>query len=251
MQGHSGEDLAGADISKAWIDVCLSGSRPVERVANTPEALAAWIARARPALVGMEPTGGERPLCSAVAEAGVRYGKLHPNTILAFRKAQGLRAKTDLNRVKTDAVAVDISTDHFDAHRLKRRPEPTLQTTPGAAMGRSSKGWPRPRWTGSSSSRPAPITAPSNARGGRSPRQGRSPSSAPRQARPVKRAASPRRPARWRRPIVSTLSMRARMGALLELQTRPPRSRAWLELQGAGSRLPNLAASLGERPHRR
>ena len=63
---------------------------------NTPEALAAWIARARPALVGIEPTGGyERALCSALAEAGVRHVKLHPNTILAFRKARGLRAKTD------------------------------------------------------------------------------------------------------------------------------------------------------------
>ena len=76
--------------------VCLSGSRHVERVANTPEALAAWVAQARPALVGMEPTGDyERALCSALAEAGLRYVKLHPTTILAFRKAQGLRAKTD------------------------------------------------------------------------------------------------------------------------------------------------------------
>lgn len=44
----------------------------------------------------MEPTGGyERALCSALAEAGVRYVKLHPNTILAFRKVRGLCAKTD------------------------------------------------------------------------------------------------------------------------------------------------------------
>ena len=90
MQGHSGEDLVGVDVSKAWIDVCLSGSRQVERVANAPEALAAWIARARPALVGMEPTGGTSAARSALAEAGVRDVKLHPNTILAFRKAQGL-----------------------------------------------------------------------------------------------------------------------------------------------------------------
>lgn len=103
MQGNSGEDLVGVDVSKAWIDVCFSGSRQVEHVANTPEALAAWIARARPGLVGMEPTGGyEHALCSALAEAGVRYVKLHPNTILAFRKAQGLRAKTDLNRRDAD-----------------------------------------------------------------------------------------------------------------------------------------------------
>ena len=44
----------------------------------------------------MEPTGGyERALCFALAEAGVRYVKLHPNAILAFRKARGVRAKTD------------------------------------------------------------------------------------------------------------------------------------------------------------
>ena len=88
--------LVGVDVSKAWIDVCQSGSRHVERVANNPEALAAWVAQARPTLVAMEPTGGyERALCSALAEAGLRYVKIHPNAILAFRKARGLRAKTD------------------------------------------------------------------------------------------------------------------------------------------------------------
>lgn len=113
MQGNSGEVLVGVDVSKAWIDVCLSGSRHVERVANTPEALAAWIARARPALVGMEPTGGyERALCSALAEAGVRDVKLHPNTILAFRKARGLRAKTD----RIDAMLIA----HYLADAVRR-----------------------------------------------------------------------------------------------------------------------------------
>ena len=55
MQGN-GEGLVGVDVSKAWIDVCRSGSRLVERVANTPEALAAWVARARPALVAARAT---------------------------------------------------------------------------------------------------------------------------------------------------------------------------------------------------
>jgi transposase len=96
MQSNSGESLVGVDVSKAWIDICPSGTTRVERVANTPEALAAWVARGRPTLVAMEPTGGyERALCWALAEAGVRYVKLHPNKILAFRKARGLRAKTD------------------------------------------------------------------------------------------------------------------------------------------------------------
>ena len=37
MQGNSGEVLVGVDVSKAWIDVCLSGSRHVGRVANWTE----------------------------------------------------------------------------------------------------------------------------------------------------------------------------------------------------------------------
>jgi len=96
MQSNGGEVLVGVDVSKAWIDVCEAEGTHVERLDNTFEALAAWIVRARPTLVAMEPTGGyERALCSALAEAGVRYVKLHPNTILAFRRARGLRAKTD------------------------------------------------------------------------------------------------------------------------------------------------------------
>jgi hypothetical protein len=96
MQSNGGEGLVGVDVSKAWLDVCRSGARQVERIANTPEAVAVWIARTRPRLLAMEPTGGyERVLCLALAEAGVRYVKFHPNAILAFRKARGLRAKTD------------------------------------------------------------------------------------------------------------------------------------------------------------
>jgi len=118
MQGNGGEVLVGVDVSKGWIDVCRSGSRRVERVANTLEALAAWVARARPTLVAMEPTGGyERALCSALAEAGVRYVKLHPNTILAFRKARGLRAKTD----RIDAMLIS----HYLADAKRRGDLPT------------------------------------------------------------------------------------------------------------------------------
>ena len=79
--------LVGVDVSKAWIDVCPSGSRHVERVANNPEALAAWVAQARPTLVAMEPTGGyERALCSALAEAGLRYVKIPPTRSWLFAR---------------------------------------------------------------------------------------------------------------------------------------------------------------------
>jgi transposase len=88
--------LVGVDVSKDWLDLCCHGTAEVERIENTDDAIAAWIARSKPDLVAMEPTGGyERKLCAVIAEAGVRYVKLHPNTILAFRKARGVRAKTD------------------------------------------------------------------------------------------------------------------------------------------------------------
>ncbi len=138
------------------IDVCQSGSRHVERVANTPEALRAWIARARPALVGMEPTGGyERALCSAFAEAGVRYMKLHPNTILAFRKAQGLRAKTDridamlIARYLADAVRrADLPATFRADERLR------VAGRPAQAVGRRPPGGRLPRRSGERSDRP-------------------------------------------------------------------------------------------------
>jgi transposase len=79
MQSNGGEILVGADVSKAWIDVCRAETTRVDRIANTPEALAVWVARARPTLVAMEPTGGyERALCLALAEAGVRLRQAPP-----------------------------------------------------------------------------------------------------------------------------------------------------------------------------
>ena len=40
--------LIGVDVSKHWLDACLSGQAGVERIANTPQAIAAWIKRAKP-----------------------------------------------------------------------------------------------------------------------------------------------------------------------------------------------------------
>jgi transposase len=138
MQINGGEVLVGVDVSKAWLDVCRSGVGHVERIANTPEAIVAWIARTGPTLAAMEPTGGyERALCLALAEAGVRYVKLHPNTILAFRKARGLRAKTDridamlIAQYLTDASARGISPTQA---RAARCPQPS---TPTSGCGRS------------------------------------------------------------------------------------------------------------------
>lgn len=96
MNDNQDQGLFGADVSKDWLDVCPVGAKSGKRIANTPEAIGRWIARARPRLVAMEPTGGyERHLCRALGEAGVRWVKLHPNAILAFRQARRIKAKTD------------------------------------------------------------------------------------------------------------------------------------------------------------
>ena len=105
--------LIGVDVSKHWLDACLSGQAGVERIANTPQAIAAWLKRARPDLVALEPTGGyERHLCAALRAVGVRYAKLHPNAVLAFRTSRGIRAKTD--RIDARLIA------DFAADRLAR-----------------------------------------------------------------------------------------------------------------------------------
>ena len=92
MQSNGGEILVGADVSKAWIDVCQSGTPRADRIANTPEALAAWIARARPALVGMEPTGGYTRARSVrrLPKPAFAPSSCTPTRSWLFAKAQGL-----------------------------------------------------------------------------------------------------------------------------------------------------------------
>jgi hypothetical protein len=63
MQSNGSEVLVSVDVSKASIDICHSGTTRVERVANTAEALAAWVARGQPTLVAMEPTGVTNGRC--------------------------------------------------------------------------------------------------------------------------------------------------------------------------------------------
>src|ERR1700734_2659409 len=148
--------LSGWMFRKLGSTFAGAGRRQVERVANTPEALAAWVAQARPARVAMEPTGGyERGLCSALAEAGIRYVKLHPNTILAFRRARGLRAKTDLNRCDADRP---LSRRRRKARRsardVPRRRAPEGAGRPAQAACRRPPGGRPPRRSGERADRP-------------------------------------------------------------------------------------------------
>jgi transposase len=90
----SDKTIVGVDVSKAWLDLCVADRS--ERIENTLEAVSAWLARVKPDLVGYEPTGGyERHLVSGLRRHGILFVRVHPNTVIAFRKSRGIKAKTD------------------------------------------------------------------------------------------------------------------------------------------------------------
>jgi transposase len=88
--------IVGIDVSKGWLDACVTGSARVERIANNAEAVGAWLDRVGPARVGFEPTGGyERTLIAALRERCIPFIRVHPNDVIAFRKSRGVKAKSD------------------------------------------------------------------------------------------------------------------------------------------------------------
>jgi transposase len=110
----TGKSIVGVDVAKEWLDLAVSGEARVERVANTREAVAAWIERATPQLVAFEPTGGyERILREGLREQGILFVRVHPNDLIAFRKSRGIKAKTD--RIDAQLIAA------FAAEELVRR----------------------------------------------------------------------------------------------------------------------------------
>lgn len=94
--GPGAGSVVGVDVAKGWLDLCRAGQASVERIANEPSAIAAWLERNSPALVAFEPTGGyERALRAALAERQVLFARIHPNDLIAFRRSRGVKAKTD------------------------------------------------------------------------------------------------------------------------------------------------------------
>lgn len=88
--------IAGIDIAKDWLDICVDGGARVERIANRAEAVGAWLDRVEPRLVGFEPTGGhERILIAALRERSIPFLRVHPNDVIAFRQSRGVKAKSD------------------------------------------------------------------------------------------------------------------------------------------------------------
>ena len=109
--------IVGVDVSKDFLDIAIAGERRAERIANTQSEALAWLERigkGRLALLAFEPTGGyERALRRALCAAGVGFVRVHPNEVVAFRKAKGLKAKTD--RIDARLIA-DFARDEL-SHR--------------------------------------------------------------------------------------------------------------------------------------
>lgn len=112
--------IVGVDVAKEWLDLAVAGAGACERIANTAEAIEAWLERVEPALVAFEPTGGyERALRDALKQRGIMFVRVHPNDVIAFRKSRGIKAKTD--RIDAHLIAA------FAAEELERRgPRPAI-----------------------------------------------------------------------------------------------------------------------------
>ena len=91
--------FVGVDISKARLDVAVTGSDETWSVSNTSEGIAQLVARLReiePKLVVMEATGGfEVPGAAALAAAEIPVVIANPRQVRDFARSTGQLAKTD------------------------------------------------------------------------------------------------------------------------------------------------------------
>jgi transposase len=91
--------FVGVDVSKARLDVAVTGSDESWSVSNASEGILQLVERLReiePALVVMEATGGfEVPAAAALAAAEIPVVITNPRQVRDFAKSTGQLAKTD------------------------------------------------------------------------------------------------------------------------------------------------------------
>ena len=109
------KSFIGVDVAQDWLDIAGTQAGCVQRIDNTPAAIAAWIAgldAGRIGLVAFEPTGGlERSLRQALAAARIPFARVHANEVVSFRASRGIKAKTDAidARLLADFAARELS----------------------------------------------------------------------------------------------------------------------------------------------
>ena len=90
--------IVGCDISKHHLDIHHSALGTTRRIANTVDAVAAWIDGLgnTTGLVVMEATGRyDALLRHALAAAGIAHARVNPEQARHFARAMGRKAKTD------------------------------------------------------------------------------------------------------------------------------------------------------------
>ncbi len=114
--------VAGIDVSKDTLDLCVLPGAEQRRFAYTPAGLAALSAHLRSSHVPravLEATGGlELDVANHLAAAGLSVHRVNPERIWGFRKSLGQRAKTD----RLDAALIARFAQIMD---LPERPLPS------------------------------------------------------------------------------------------------------------------------------
>jgi transposase len=91
--------FAGIDVSKAHLDVALTGRTEVRRFPNSDEgcnAAVEFLRQQAPTLVALESTGGyEDPILAALVAAPIPVSRVNPRFVRDFARALGKLAKTD------------------------------------------------------------------------------------------------------------------------------------------------------------
>jgi transposase len=119
------ERAVGIDVSKAWLDVAVGASGPIERVPNTAEGHATLAAQLRllgpnqwPELVVVEATGGlERGVVTVLEGEGLAVAVVNPRQIRDFARC--------LNRLaKTDRIDAQVLAEYGERIGPEPRPRP-------------------------------------------------------------------------------------------------------------------------------
>ena len=154
------EVFVGVDVSKAHLDVGISGSVETRRFPNTARGvseLVEFLREGQPALVVMESTGGfEVPAAAAIAAAGLAVVIANPRQVRDFAKATGQLGKTD----ELDARILALLAERVRPP-VRPLPDAAARTSPGRSLPSfpNSDGSRTRRSPLSSASHPSPAIA--------------------------------------------------------------------------------------------
>jgi len=115
----------GVDVSKDELVIAVVPKGEPISIANRPRAIKKWLSTlAEPPLVGVESTGSyHEDLVHLAHSAGCPVFLLDARRLSAYRKAMGVRAKTD--RCDAELIAQYVSREHLQLHAY-RPPAPHI-----------------------------------------------------------------------------------------------------------------------------